>query len=160
MQGVTCTGKTIREYWRPSLNVIGGIWLLTLLLVKDPSTWSLKKIQDSLTLFIPSSSEWVASPSPSNIGAKRSKVGVGQEKPDKNAHISIANIAASPSVSDTTSLFSSPIYSGSSIHLSSESSTLCSLSSCMKVVYSMLQKTNISLTSHHIFSILNVKLMP
>ena len=35
-----------------------------------------------LTLFIPSNSEWVASPSQSNIGAKRSKAGVGQEKPD------------------------------------------------------------------------------
>ena len=31
-------------------------------------------------LFIPSNSELVASPSPSNIGANRSKVGEGQEK--------------------------------------------------------------------------------
>ena len=50
----------------------------------------------SLTLFVPSNSERVASPSSSNIGAKRSKAGVGQEKPDKNAHISTINIAVLP----------------------------------------------------------------
>ena len=47
----------------------------------------------ALTFFVPSSVEWVASPSPRNIGAKRGKVGTGLEKPDKNAHISTVNIA-------------------------------------------------------------------
>ena len=81
-----------------------------------------------LTLFVPSDSEWVASTSPSNIGAERSKVGVGQEKPDQNAHISTVNTAVLPSLSDTVSLSSSPIYSESRTHPSSKSSTLCSLS--------------------------------
>ena len=67
-----------------------------------------------LTLFMPSKSEWVASSSPSDIGAKRSKVGVGEEKTDINAHISTVNIAVLPSLFDTVSLSSSPIYSESS----------------------------------------------
>ena len=56
-----------------------------------------------------------------------------------------------PSLFDTTSLSSSSIYSESSTHPSSESSALCSLSSSMKSLYPMLQKTNISLTGHGIF---------
>ena len=111
----------------------------------------------SLTLFIPSNSERVASPSPSNIGAERSKAGVGQEKPDKNAHISTVNITVLPSLSDTVSLSSSPIYSESSTHPSFESSTLCSLSSSMKSIYPMLQKANISVTVRCIFVDSNVK---
>ena len=99
-----------------------------------------------LTLSILSNSEWVASRSPSNIRAERSKVGVGQEKPNKNARISTVNIAVLSSLSDTISLFSSPIYAESSTHPSSESSTLCSLSSSMKSLCPTLQKTNISLT--------------
>ena len=71
----------------------------------------------TLIHFVPSNSEWVTSPSPSNIGAKRSKVGVGQEKPDESAHILTVNIAVLPSLSDTISLFFSPIYSESSTHL-------------------------------------------
>ena len=71
-----------------------------------------------LALFVPSNSEWVASSSPSNIGAKRSKVGVGQEKPDESAHILTVNIAVLPSLSDTISFFFSGIYSGSSTHTS------------------------------------------
>ena len=62
-----------------------------------------------------------------------------------------------PSLSGTTSVSSSPIYSESSIHPLSESSTLCSLSSSMKSLYPMLQKTNISLNSHHICTDLNIK---
>ena len=77
---------------------------------------------------------------------------MGQEKNDKNAHISTVNFAVLPSLSDTASLSSSPIYSGSSTHPSSESSTLCSLSSSMKSMYLMLQKTNTALTGHHIFA--------
>ena len=57
-----------------------------------------------LTLYVPSNSEWVASHSPSNFWAKRSKVRVGQEKPNKNAHLSTINIAVLPSLSDTVSL--------------------------------------------------------
>ena len=34
----------------------------------------------NVTLFVPNNSGWVATPSPSNTGAKRSKGGVGQEK--------------------------------------------------------------------------------
>ena len=54
----------------------------------------------TLIHFVPSNSEWVTSPSPSNIGAKRSKVGLGQEKPDINADISTVNIAVLPSLSN------------------------------------------------------------
>ena len=46
-----------------------------------------------LTFFEPSNSERVASPGRSNIGAKRSKVWVGQEKHDKNAYILTVNIS-------------------------------------------------------------------
>ena len=107
----------------------------------------------TLTLFVPSNLEWVTSPSPSNIGAKRSKVGLGQEKPDINADISTVNIAVLPSLSDTMSLSYSPIYSESSTNPSSESSTSCSLSSFMKSIYPTLQ----TLTSHCIYADLNVK---
>ena len=104
----------------------------------------------NLTLFVPSNSEWVASPSPSNIWAKRRKVGTGQEKHDKDAHISTVNIAVLPSLSDTTSLSSFPVYSESSTHPSSKSSSLCSLSSFMKSPYPRLQKTNIFFNSHRV----------
>ena len=59
-----------------------------------------------LTLFIPSSSEWVAFPSSSEIWAEWSKVGVGQEKPGGSAHILAVNFAVLPSLCDTTSLSS------------------------------------------------------
>ena len=78
--------------------------------------------------FRTSNSEGVASPSPRDIGARRCKVMVGQEKTDKNAHISTVNIAVLPSLLDTISLSFSPNYSESSNHPSSESLTLCSLS--------------------------------
>ena len=110
-----------------------------------------------LTLFVRSNSEWVASPDPSNIGAKMSKVWVGQEKPDNNAHISTVNIAVLPSLSDAISLSSSPVYSESNIHPSSESTTLDLRSSSIKSIYPVLQKTNIALTSHFIFADLNVR---
>ena len=113
----------------------------------------------TLTLSIPSNSEWVASPGPRNIGAKRSTVRVEQEKPDKNAHILIVNTAVLPALSDTISLYSSPVYSESSTYPFSKSSTLCLLSSSMKSLYPMLQKTNISLTSHHTFANLNINTM-
>ena len=86
----------------------------------------------SLTLFIPNNSEWIASPGPSNTEAKRSKVGLGKEKPGTNTHVSTVNTAVLPSLSDTISLSSSPLYSESNTHPSSESSTLCPLSSSMK----------------------------
>ena len=111
----------------------------------------------NLTLFLPSNSEWVASRNPSNVGAKRCKVWTGQEKNNKNAHISTVNIAVLLSLSELTSLSSSSIYSESSTHWSSESSAICSLSSSMKSLYPMLQKTNISLNSHHICTDLNIK---
>ena len=64
-------------------------------------------------------------------------MGVGQEKkPNKNAHILTVNIAVSPSA---------------------QSSTLFPLSSSMKSLYPMLQKSNTPLTSHRIFANLNVK---
>ena len=47
-------------------------------------------------------------------------------------------------------------FSESSTHSLSESSTLCSLSSSTKSLYPVLQKTNISVTSHRIFADLNV----
>ena len=93
-----------------------------------------------LNPFVPSNSNWVASPSPSSFGAKRSKVGVWQEKPDKNAHISTVKTAQLPSLSDTMSLSSSLVYSESSTHPPSESSTLCSLSSSTKRISPLLQK--------------------
>ena len=110
-------------------------------------------------LTLASNSEWVASLGPSNAVAKRNKDGVGQEKQDKNAHISTVNTAVLPSLSDTLSLSPSPIYSESSTHLSSESSTSYLLSSSIKSIFPMLQKINISLTSHHIFTDLNIKAM-
>ena len=94
-----------------------------------------------LTHFVPSNSEWVAFPSPSNIGAKMHRWD-GAGKTYKNVHISTVNTAVLPSLSDTISLSSSPIYSESSAHPSSQSSTLCLLSSSMKSLYPMLQKTN------------------
>ena len=120
---------------------------------------SMLRVTTYLTLFVPSNSQCVACPGPSDIGAKRSKVGVGQEKPDKNAHILTVNNAVLPSLSNTSSLSSSPSYSESRAHPSSESSTLCLLSS-MKSIYPVLQKTNnISFTSHHVFPDFNVKTM-
>ena len=63
----------------------------------------------------------------------------------------------------TISLSSSQIYSESCTYPSSKSLTLCSMSSSMKRLYQMLQKSNmknhISLTSHHIFADLNVNTM-
>ena len=80
-----------------------------------------------LTLFVPSNSEWVTSPSPSNTGAKRSKIEVGQEKTNKDAYILMVNIAVLPSLSDTLLLSSSqfvqneaPIY-----HLSHQLRVCC-----------------------------------
>ena len=73
-----------------------------------------------LTLSVPSNSEWVVSSGPSNIGAKRNKVGVAQEKPDKNAHISTVNIAVLPLLSDTIIHSSSRfIQNQAAIHCSS-----------------------------------------
>ena len=72
--------------------------------------------------------------------AQVTKVWVGQEKTHKNALISTVSIAVLPSLSDTISLSSSPVYSESSIHPSSELSSLCSLSKSMKTIYPMLQK--------------------
>ena len=88
-----------------------------------------------LTLFVSRTSEWVASPGPSNIGAKRGKVWVGHDKPDKNVHILTVSTAVLPLFSDTTSLSSSPIYSESRTHPSSELSSSCPLS-----IYPKLQK--------------------
>ena len=93
----------------------------------------------SLTLFVPSNSEWVASPGTSNTGAKRSKVWEGQEKNDQNAHRSTVNIAVLPSLTDIVSLSSSPVYSAST-RPSSESSSLCSLSKSIESVYPVLKK--------------------
>ena len=71
----------------------------------------LKKNNCSLTLFVPTNSEWVASPGPSNIGLRGAKFGYSSKKTDKNAHTLIVNIAVLQSVSDTISLSSSPVYS-------------------------------------------------
>ena len=83
-----------------------------------------------------------------------------QEKSDKNALISTVIIAVLPSLSDTISLSSTPVYSESNTPPSSESATLCSLSSSMKSIYPMLQATNISMTSHRIVADVNVKTTP
>ena len=84
---------------------------------------------------------------------------MGQEKKQQhtNAHISTVNIAALSLLSDTTSLSSSSVYSASSIHPSSESLALSLQSSSRKSIYSMLQETKISLTSHRMFADLNVE---
>ena len=50
------------------------------------------------------------------------------------------NIAVLPSLPDTTSLCTSPIYSESSTHPSSESSPICSLSKSIESTYPMLYK--------------------
>ena len=62
-----------------------------------------------------------------------------------------------PLLSDIISLSSSPMYSQSSPHPSSKSSTLCSLSLSMKCLYPTYRKTNFSSTSHRILADLNVK---
>ena len=51
--------------------------------VENGALQFLFSVQLPLTLFLQSHSEWVASPGPSYIGAKRGKVGVGQEKWDR-----------------------------------------------------------------------------
>ena len=85
---------------------------------------------------------------------------MGQEKNNQYAHISTVNIAVLPSLSDTVPLFFSPVYSESSTHPSSESTTLCSPSSIKSIyIYPMLQNTNTSLTSHCIFANSNTKTM-
>ena len=61
-----------------------------------------------LFLSVPSNSKWVTSPRSSNIGAKGSKAGEGQEKADKNAHVLTVNIAVLPSLCDTMSLYLLP----------------------------------------------------
>ena len=85
---------------------------------------------------------------------------MGQEQPDKNAHILTVNTAVLLSLSNTTSLSSSSIYSESRAHPTSESSTLCLLSSSMKSkIDPILQKNNICFTSHRIFADLIIKTM-
>ena len=77
-----------------------------------------------------------------------------KEKHDKNADISTVNTAVLPSLSDTISLSCSTVYSESSSHPSSESSTSCSLSTAMKsrFIYPLLQKI-----SRCIFTDMNIK---
>ena len=113
---------------------------------------------DGLNLFVPSNSEWVTSPGPSNTGAKRSKVWVGHEEPDKNAHISTVNTAVLPSLSDTISPFRIPVYSDQApIHHPSHH-LYAGYQNHRKYIPSALE-TNISLTSHRIFANLNIKTM-
>ena len=83
-----------------------------------------------------------------------------QEKSYKNAYILTVNITVLPSLSDTVSLSSSPLYSQSNTQPLSKSTTLSLQSSSMKSLHPMLRKTNISLTSHCIFANLNVETMP
>ena len=79
---------------------------------------------------------------------------MGQEKHNKNADILTLNTAVLPSLSDTISLSCSTVYSESSSHPSSESSTSCSLSTAMKsrFIYPLLQKI-----SRCIFTDMNIK---
>ena len=101
-----------------------------------------------LTLSIPSKSKWVAFLSPSNIGAKRSKVGVGQEKPEKM--LTFRQLPLQCCHHSLTWYHSPPpqlIQNQAPIHR--QSSALCSQSPSMK--------NSISLTSHHIFADLTVK---
>ena len=91
------------------------------------------------------------------IGAKRNKVWVEHEKPDKNPHISTVNTAVLPSLSDPTSLSRTPVY------------FRIKQPSIIRVIIFMLPikihrkykqsalETNIFLMSHHIFADLNVK---
>ena len=64
-----------------------------------------------------------------------SKLGVGQEKTDKNAYISTVNTVVLPSLSDTMLFSFSPVYSELGIHPLSKSLTLCSLSSFIHEKY-------------------------
>ena len=118
----------IQSYWKtPSFTPISPSILC-----------EVQKGTSILTLFVPSNSEWIASPGPSNIGAKRSKIWVGHEKPNKNGHISTVNTAVLPSLSDTTSLSRTPVYPQSSTHPSSKSSSLCLLSKSIENIYPLL----------------------
>ena len=111
-----------------------------------------------LTLFMPSKSEWVASSSPSDIGAKRSKVGMGQEKLYKNAHILTVNISVLPSVSVTISLFLPSLFRTKHPSIVRVINFMLAIIIHEKYIL-IASETNISLTSHHIFADLNVKTM-
>ena len=85
-------------------------------------TWDTvhKTAEKSLQSFsIPSNSEWVVPLAQVILGLWEPKLGWGRKKTDKNAHILTVNTAVLPSLSDTISLSSAPIYSESSIHPSS-----------------------------------------
>ena len=81
---------------------------------------------------------------------------MGQEDPDKNDHISKANIAVLPSLCDTTLLSSFPsllrIKHPSFVHIIN-----FMLAFIIHEKYPVLQKSNISFTSNCIFADLNVK---
>ena len=106
-----------------------------------------------LTLFIPSNTEWVTSPSPSNVVAKMSRVGVGQEKPDKKTFQKLTLQCCHHS--DTISLSSSLIYSESSTHPLSHHLYAC----ChpWKEYIQCFRETNVSVISNCIFADLSVK---
>ena len=110
-----------------------------------------------LTLFVPSNSEGVASPGPSNIGAKRSKVWVEQENPDKNALISTVSIAVWPSLTQFHSLLPSLLRI-------THPSTVQVINFTLVIIIheryiADASQTNISLTSHYIFADLYIKIM-
>lgn len=112
--------------------------------------------EGTATLLAPSNSERVASPSPSNIGVKKSKVRVEQEKQTTKLLRLWQLTLQCCHHSDTISLSSSQTYSEFSTHPSSEALPLCSLSSSTKYSYPMLQKTNIYFTNHCIVANRNV----
>ena len=112
----------------------------------------------AFTLFIPSNSQWVASLGPNNAGTKRSKVGVGHEKPDKNAYISTDNTAVLPSLCDTLNLQDPSLFTIKHPYIVRVVIFMLAIKIHRKYIPNALE-TNISLTSHSIFSDLNIRTM-
>ena len=108
-----------------------------------------------------SNSEQVTSPSPSNIGAKKSKVRVRQERNNNNNNIKMLTfqqLTLQCCHHPLTQFHSPPlqfIQNQAAIHhLSHQLNAHCHHP--WKVLCPMLQKTDISVTSHRIFSDLNI----
>ena len=118
----------------------------------------LKMCHYFLTIFVTINSEWVTSPGQSNIGTKRSKVWVQQEKPSKNAHILAVNIAVLPSLSDTFTLRLSSLFKIKHPSIVWVIIFMLAIKIHQKYVPNA-SETNISLTSHGIFADLNIKKM-
>ena len=104
-----------------------------------------------LTLFVPSNSEWVASPGPSDIGAKKSKVGMGQKKKQPTKMLTFWLLTLQCCHHSLTILLSSQIYSEPSPIHCPHHQLYAGCHRPWKVYIQCFRKL-ISLTSHCIFA--------